>query len=129
MNSDNAIALAISKLVDLSHAGPNDPGDCTTGTGGDFAVFGGPATAPPTLNLGAVGRYDREWWQRGGGSLAARYIVVEVAVPAADAAGPLVLLACVRSVVEGGETAVEAALEVAESAAVLSFLSFDESKQ
>jgi Flp pilus assembly protein TadG len=59
VNSDNAAALAISHLVDLSHAGPNDPGDCTTGTGGDFAVFGGPATAPPTLNLGAVGRYDQ----------------------------------------------------------------------
>jgi len=59
VNSDNAVAVSISKVVDLSHAGPNDPGDCTTGTGGDFAVFGGPTSAPATLNLGAVGRYDQ----------------------------------------------------------------------
>jgi len=59
VNSDNDMALAISKVVDLSHAGPNDPGDCTTGTGGDFAVFGGPSIPPATLNLGAVGRYEQ----------------------------------------------------------------------
>ena len=59
VNSEDAMAVAISKVVDLSHAGPNDPGDCSTGTGGDFAVFGGPVSVPPTLNLGAVGRYDQ----------------------------------------------------------------------
>ncbi|MCU1337808.1 MAG: hypothetical protein JWO19_3389 [Bryobacterales bacterium] len=59
VNSDNALALAISNVVDLSHAGPNDPGDCTTGSGGDFAVFGGSASPPAGLNLGTVGRYDQ----------------------------------------------------------------------
>ncbi len=59
VNSDNASAVALSKDVDLSHAGPNDPGDCTTGTGGDFAVFGGPTSPPPGLNLGTTGRYDQ----------------------------------------------------------------------
>ena len=59
MNSDSPVAVSLSKDVDLSHAGPNDPGDCTTGTGGDFAVYGGPATPPPGLNLGTTGRYDQ----------------------------------------------------------------------
>jgi len=59
VNSDNAAAVSISKVVDLSHAGPNDPGDCTTGTGGDFAVFGGPTSAPGSLSLGTTGRYDQ----------------------------------------------------------------------
>jgi len=59
VNSDNATAVSISKIVDLSHAGPNDPGDCTTGTGGDFAVYGGPASPPGSLNLGTTGRYDQ----------------------------------------------------------------------
>jgi hypothetical protein len=59
VNSDNAVAVALSKDVDLSHAGPADPGDCSTGTGGDFAVLGGPTTPPPGLNLGTTGRYDQ----------------------------------------------------------------------
>ncbi len=59
VNSDNAAAVSLSKDVDLSHAGPNDPGDCSTGTGGDFAVFGGPTSPPPGLNLGTTGRYDQ----------------------------------------------------------------------
>jgi hypothetical protein len=49
----------ISKVVDLSHGGPNDPGDCTTGTGGDFAVTGGPTSPPASLSLGTTGRYDQ----------------------------------------------------------------------
>jgi Flp pilus assembly protein TadG len=33
--------------VDLSHAGPDDKkGDCTLGTGADFAVWGGPSPSP-----------------------------------------------------------------------------------
>jgi hypothetical protein len=59
VNSDNALAVAISKVVDLSHAGPNDPGTCTTGTGGDFAVTGGPVSPPASLNLGTTGHYDQ----------------------------------------------------------------------
>ena len=34
-----------TQRVDLSHAGPDDPGDCSAGTGGDFGTFGGPGTA------------------------------------------------------------------------------------
>ena len=52
VNSSNAAAVSISKVVDLSHAGPNDPGDCTTGTGGDFAVTGGPTNAPGNSESG-----------------------------------------------------------------------------
>lgn len=59
VNSENSTAVSLSKLVDLSHAGPNDPGTCTAGTGGDFAVWGGPSTAPANLNLGTTGRYDQ----------------------------------------------------------------------
>jgi len=59
VNSDNAAAVSLSKDVDLSHAGPNDPGDCSTGTGGDFAVYGGPTSPPAGLNLGITGRYDQ----------------------------------------------------------------------
>jgi Flp pilus assembly protein TadG len=59
VNSDNALAVSISKAVDLSHAGPNDPGDCSAGTGGDFAVYGGPASAPASLSLGTTGSYDQ----------------------------------------------------------------------
>jgi Putative Flp pilus-assembly TadE/G-like len=59
VNSASPVAVALSKAVDLSHAGPNDPGDCTTGTGGDLAVFGGPTIPPAGLNLGTTGRYDQ----------------------------------------------------------------------
>ena len=41
----------------MSKAGPNDPGNCTTGTGGDFASFGGPAGVPDGMALGSTGRY------------------------------------------------------------------------
>jgi hypothetical protein len=59
VNSENATAVSISKVVDLSHAGPNDPGDCSTGTGGDFAVFGGPTSPAASLSLGTTGHYDQ----------------------------------------------------------------------
>ena len=59
VNSGNAVAVSLSKVVDLSHAGPLDPGDCTTGTGGDFAVTGGPTTPPASLSLGTTGNYDQ----------------------------------------------------------------------
>ncbi|MBS1820558.1 MAG: hypothetical protein JST61_01070 [Acidobacteria bacterium] len=32
--------------IDLSHAGPPDPGNCTTGQGADFGTTGGPSTEP-----------------------------------------------------------------------------------
>jgi len=59
VNSSSAVAVVISNTVDLSHAGPNDPGDCTTGAGGDFAVTGGPTIRPAGLNLGITGQYDQ----------------------------------------------------------------------
>jgi hypothetical protein len=50
VNSGSATAEATvgSKVtVDLSHAGPLDKkGDCTTGTGADFGVWGGPSPSP-----------------------------------------------------------------------------------
>ncbi len=59
VNSDSPIAVNLSKAFDLSHAGPADTGDCTTGTGGDFAVTGGPTTAPAGLQLGTTGHYNQ----------------------------------------------------------------------
>lgn len=59
VNSDSPIAVNLSKAFDLSHAGPADNGDCTTGTGGDFAVTGGPTTAPGGLQLGTTGHYNQ----------------------------------------------------------------------
>lgn len=42
--------------VNLTHAGPKDPGNCTTGTGGDLGDFGGPKTGGTVLtNFGALG--------------------------------------------------------------------------
>lgn len=57
VNSAAGTAVYLGKDVDLSHAGPLDPGDCTTGTGADFAVVGGPRTPPPGLQLGTTGNY------------------------------------------------------------------------
>lgn len=46
--------------VDLSHAGPLDTGDCSTGTGADFGNFGLPKTLPAgtvPVSFGTVGTY------------------------------------------------------------------------
>jgi hypothetical protein len=54
-----AVSGGGSTVVDLSHAGPNDPGDCSgSGSeGADFGAFGGPATYPGTIQLGTNGKY------------------------------------------------------------------------
>jgi hypothetical protein len=56
--SDTSIQGNGNPVVDLSHAGPNDPGNCTVAGGADFGNFGGPplATIPFSLNAG-TGRY------------------------------------------------------------------------
>jgi hypothetical protein len=46
-----------SNLVDLSRAGPNDSGNCTTGTGADFGSYGGPNPSPYTVSYGSKGTY------------------------------------------------------------------------
>jgi hypothetical protein len=63
-NSSNSIsgnpgtAAATKGTVDLSKAGPNDPGDCSTGTGADFGDHGGPTGSyPGTLLVGSTGGY------------------------------------------------------------------------
>ena len=56
INSTSATAFGGGN-IDLSRAGPNDSGACTTGTGGDFGVFGGPARIPAGIDLGATGHY------------------------------------------------------------------------
>jgi hypothetical protein len=44
-----AVSVGGSEAVDLSQGGPLDTsGNCTTGTGTDFGVFGGPTTVSPT---------------------------------------------------------------------------------
>jgi hypothetical protein len=49
VNSNSATAVNVAS-VDLSLAGPS-------GTGADFAVFGGPATKPSGVNVGSTGNY------------------------------------------------------------------------
>src|SRR6185369_2160722 len=60
VNSSSSTAYASPKaggLIDLSHAGPVDPGNCTTGTGSDFGVLGGSTSNPGSVSLGTVGKY------------------------------------------------------------------------
>ena len=59
VNSNSATAFSAngSWSVDLQHAGPLDPGDCSAGTGADFGVFGGPNSAGSGLNAGTTGQY------------------------------------------------------------------------
>ncbi|HEV8416341.1 MAG TPA: pilus assembly protein TadG-related protein [Bryobacteraceae bacterium] len=59
VNSGSPVAVSLSKVVDLSHAGPNDPGNCTTGTGADFGLTGGPTSQPGSLSLGTTGHYNQ----------------------------------------------------------------------
>jgi Flp pilus assembly protein TadG len=56
-NATTAITTAGSGTVDLSHAGPPDPGDCSTGTGADFGTFGGPSSPPFIYLGGSTGTY------------------------------------------------------------------------
>jgi hypothetical protein len=60
VNSADPLAYASPKAggtVDLSKAGPADSGNCTTGTGADFGVFGGSVTNPGGVVLGSTGHY------------------------------------------------------------------------
>jgi len=43
--SPTALTTGGTASVDLSKAGPRDDGTCSTGTGADFGVFGGPASS------------------------------------------------------------------------------------
>jgi hypothetical protein len=52
----NAVSWTGNPVVDLHHAGPPDPGDCTTGTGASFGVTGGPPTNS-IVSLGTTGFY------------------------------------------------------------------------
>jgi len=59
VNSSNSNSMTWSgnPLVDLSKAGPADPGNCTTGTGADFGDFGGPATGASVVSFGSTGNF------------------------------------------------------------------------
>jgi hypothetical protein len=60
VNSLSSVAYASPKaggLVNLSQAGPADPGNCSSGTGADFGVSGGSATNPGSVTLGSTGHY------------------------------------------------------------------------
>lgn len=59
VNSSNSGSLSSNGngVIDLSHAGPNDPGNCTTGTGADFGDWGGPSTPPFVPQLGSTGHF------------------------------------------------------------------------
>jgi hypothetical protein len=56
VNSSSTTSINISGTsgtVNLSHAGPLDPGDCSAGTGTDFGNKGGPTSYPGTILLGS----------------------------------------------------------------------------
>ena len=60
VNSSSTTSISLSggsNTVDLSHAGPNDPGNCSLGTGADFGDWGGPKNYPGALLLGSTGHY------------------------------------------------------------------------
>ena len=59
VNSSSLTAVSINgnPPINLTHAGPLDPGDCSAGTGGDFGVFGGPVAQPSQITVGASGSY------------------------------------------------------------------------
>jgi hypothetical protein len=50
VNSSHAPSTVSLSTIDLHLAGPNN-------TGGDFAVFGGPVTAPGSVNFGSTGNW------------------------------------------------------------------------
>lgn len=65
VNSGNSGAVAYAGSggnvsIDLSHAGPPDPGNCTSGTGADFGVWGGPgsSTYAKVYSFGSTGHYQ-----------------------------------------------------------------------
>jgi hypothetical protein len=66
-SSSAAVSTKGSGTIDLSHAGPLDiNGTCTTGTGADFGVWGGPGSAPFIYKPGTLpGRYlpGASWMQ------------------------------------------------------------------
>jgi hypothetical protein len=58
-SSSTSITWTGNPVVDLSHAGPADPGNCTTGTGADFGDLGGPSNAGSSIaSFGSTGHYD-----------------------------------------------------------------------
>ena len=63
VNSSSGAAMSVGNNanVDLHLAGPNDGGDCTTGTGADFAAVGGPIYANIPGWLSPVGATEHFW--------------------------------------------------------------------
>lgn len=58
INSSNASAYTGGGTIDLRHAGLLDSGQCDTGTGADFGIFGGSTTNPGSVSLGTLpGKY------------------------------------------------------------------------
>ena len=60
VNSDSGSSITVkgaSSIVDLSHAGPADPGNCSTGTGAEFGDYGGPDPYPGTVSFGSTGSW------------------------------------------------------------------------
>ena len=60
VNSVDPDAYASPKaggIINLSNAGPPDTGNCLTGTGADFGVYGGSSTNPGSVSLGTTGHY------------------------------------------------------------------------
>lgn len=55
-NYTGAILTGGNSAIDLSHAGPPDSGNCTTGTGADIGVWGAEAN-PGGITLGTTGHY------------------------------------------------------------------------
>jgi Flp pilus assembly protein TadG len=59
--SSSAMSVGNNSTVDLSKAGPADDSNCTTGTGADFAVIGGPAYTGFPSWLTPIGSAEHFW--------------------------------------------------------------------
>jgi len=46
-------------VINLQHAGPPDPGNCTTGQGADLGDLGGPSNGGSVVTFGTRGRFDQ----------------------------------------------------------------------
>jgi Flp pilus assembly protein TadG len=59
VNSSSATAMTWNgnPVVNLQHAGPPDPGNCTTGNGADFGDFGGPSNGGSIVTFGTTGQF------------------------------------------------------------------------
>ena len=58
-DTTSAFTTNSNTTINLQHAGPPDPGDCSTGNGADFGSWGGPTAATFTFVKGTNSHFDK----------------------------------------------------------------------